>query len=82
MTAPMGSGMGSAQMGVLFLFWLLMMAGTVVFCVIVLVALWRLMRAHESMAASVAAITQTLVSGRIAAVPGDNPPPPGPPQSP
>lgn len=46
--------------GLFFLVWILMMGGMIVGWIICLIALWRGMKAHESIAASLKA----LVSGR------------------
>ena len=42
--------------GLFFIFWLLMMGGMIVGWIIFLVALWRGMKAHESIAASLQAV--------------------------
>jgi hypothetical protein len=45
-------GMGAAMGGILVLFWLVLMGGMVVAWIFFLVAVWRGMKAHESIAAS------------------------------
>jgi hypothetical protein len=51
------AGMGLLQ-GVMFLLWLLMTGGMIVGCIVFLVAAWRAMKAHESVAESLRRIAE------------------------
>jgi len=59
--------------GIFILFWLLWMAAAVTAIVVLLVALWRAMKAHESIARSMGMIARDL---RVMQARG-GPPPPG-----
>jgi len=52
------SGMGAAAGGLFLFIWLLLMGGMLVGYIILLVAIWRGMKAHESIAHSLYTIAQ------------------------
>ena len=54
----MAPSAGGLAMGGFFLLWLLMTGGMIVGWIILLVAIWKGMRAHESIAASLKQIAQ------------------------